>query len=91
MPDTCIVCLSDLASAPEQSHDASHDNASAKGAERTKTSLIEDNPNAVAKILPCNHQLHNQCLRPWVELANSCPMCRTSFNTVQLSLYKDGK
>jgi hypothetical protein len=36
-------------------------------------------------LLPCGHILHNVCLKPWVERANSCPICRRSFNMVELS------
>lgn len=91
MPDTCIVCLSDLASAAEQSEGDGQIEAFAGTAESVQPSAIQQNPNAVAKILPCKHQLHNHCLGPWVRRANSCPMCRTNFNTVELSLYKDGE
>lgn len=44
----------------------------------------------IAQLLPCGHILHNNCLKPWVERANSCPICRRSFNLVQLSDHLGG-
>lgn len=38
----------------------------------------------IAHLLPCGHNIHDECLRPWVERANSCPICRQSFNTIEL-------
>ncbi|KAL1305829.1 hypothetical protein AAFC00_003990 [Neodothiora populina] len=38
----------------------------------------------IAHLLPCGHNLHDSCLRPWVERANSCPICRAQFNVVEL-------
>lgn len=46
---------------------------------------FQDDEETVAHLLPCKHYLHNACLKPWVERANSCPTCRTIFNTVELS------
>ncbi|KAA8564091.1 hypothetical protein EYC84_012077 [Monilinia fructicola] len=39
-------------------------------------------PQLVAQIKPCDHVLHDDCLREWSQKANSCPICRTSFNLV---------
>ncbi|MCJ1249935.1 hypothetical protein MMC30_007161 [Trapelia coarctata] len=39
----------------------------------------------IAHLLPCGHNLHDECLKPWVERANSCPICRQNFNQVELS------
>lgn len=38
----------------------------------------------IAHLQPCGHDLHNECLTPWVERANSCPICRQSFHMVEL-------
>ncbi|KAF2085277.1 hypothetical protein K490DRAFT_47118 [Saccharata proteae CBS 121410] len=43
---------------------------------------VED--ECIAHLLPCGHNLHNECLKPWVERANSCPICRKNFNEVEL-------
>ena len=45
----------------------------------------------IAHLLPCGHNLHDECLKPWVERANSCPICRQNFNQVDLSIQIGGR
>lgn len=45
---------------------------------------IDTQQGKIAHLLPCGHDLHDDCLKPWVERANSCPICRQRFNVVEL-------
>ncbi|GFF70137.1 hypothetical protein CNMCM8694_000239 [Aspergillus lentulus] len=95
MADTCIVCLGDLGESASDSlaiaaeavprPDLQVEGKSSDAS--TKTGGLDDNEDAgqIAQLLPCGHILHNNCLKPWVERANSCPICRRSFNLVELS------
>lgn len=49
----------------------------------TVNSVSSETPDLIAHLVPCGHNLHNDCLKPWVERANSCPICRAVFNEVQ--------
>ncbi|KAG4096239.1 hypothetical protein H8356DRAFT_1682320 [Neocallimastix lanati (nom. inval.)] len=37
-------------------------------------------PGTRIKRLPCNHEFHPECITPWLETNNSCPICRQTFN-----------
>ncbi|PIA19737.1 hypothetical protein COEREDRAFT_79019 [Coemansia reversa NRRL 1564] len=46
--------------------------------ENLLTELTDSNisqNNSVTR-LPCNHHFHLSCVKPWLELHNTCPMCR---------------
>ncbi|EEH04212.1 PHD and RING finger domain-containing protein c [Histoplasma capsulatum G186AR] len=98
MPDTCIVCLGDLgdgASEPPSLRSVvdalpprpvNTDEAPVLEVV-VKSPQIDLDPDSgkIAHLLPCGHNLHDDCLKPWVERANSCPICRQNFNMVELT------
>lgn len=99
MAESCIVCLGDLtgndADASPNSHSSVVIDSLAAGTNHAASKLqavtsynhetATDDEETIAHLLPCGHNLHNECLKPWVERANSCPICRASFNMVELS------
>ncbi|KAJ5953316.1 hypothetical protein N7454_000212 [Penicillium verhagenii] len=84
MSDTCIVCLGDLGESASDPAEPVPRPSNLHDATKVKEGVDED-PGQIAQLLPCGHILHNNCLKPWVERANSCPICRRSFNMVELS------
>jgi len=88
MADQCIVCLETLDVVPDlKVHDDPRDagEVAAPSAELpTPHPGTTDNQQAIALIKPCGHVLHDECLRAWSQKANSCPICRQSFNLVEV-------
>lgn len=98
MSETCIVCLGDLGenvSEPPSSRlrDVLSDDVARRLLRSSSTPaacLDKTEAEVIAHLLPCGHNLHDDCLKPWVERANSCPICRQSFNLVELSFEVGG-
>lgn len=99
MSETCIVCLGDLDGAnalPQPSVPAVKseydEHAGVVPSIHTSSTRSDDHDSGmIAHLLPCGHNLHDECLKPWVERANSCPICRQNFNTVELSMEVGGE
>lgn len=97
MSDTCIVCLGDLGESASDLLVAPRPELGVDGAASDalgtahRTSVDEEDASQIAQLLPCGHVLHNNCLKPWVERANSCPICRRNFNMVELTARLGGK
>jgi hypothetical protein len=88
MADMCIVCLEPMDAVPES---GVQDDLQDAGGVAAPTQVVttthpsnSDNQQAIALIKPCNHVLHDECLREWSQKANSCPICRQQFNLVEV-------
>lgn len=86
MAETCIICLGDILHVGgASSSDSKSPALEPDDTPALSTSAAEDaGSDLIATLLPCGHFLHDDCLKPWVERANSCPICRATFNMVEL-------
>ncbi|KAI5291682.1 hypothetical protein KEM54_001878 [Ascosphaera aggregata] len=61
-----------------------------KAKEVPHESPASDSSMLIAHLLPCGHNMHDECLKPWVARANSCPICRQVIHEVELLAYVGG-
>ncbi|KAH8801487.1 hypothetical protein F5884DRAFT_515670 [Xylogone sp. PMI_703] len=94
MADQCIVCLENLSVVVPVNAATDHEDRqplvsavagpSTESPTTTTSPSNGDIPQPVAVIKPCGHVLHDDCLREWSQKANSCPICRQTFNLVEV-------
>ena len=90
MTEICIVCLGELggespvALPRPQTQDESPSEEKGQRQDDDVHHPDSSKDDLIAHLLPCGHNLHDECLEPWVERANSCPICRAKFNSVEL-------
>ncbi|XP_065361991.1 uncharacterized protein LOC135955566 [Calliphora vicina] len=54
--------------------------------ERPTCTICNDNLNSDDKtVTSCNHSFHTPCLARWLETSQTCPICRQSCNSLDLS------
>ncbi|KAI6247194.1 PHD and RING finger domain-containing protein [Erysiphe necator] len=82
----CIICTLNLDVVPTFLHSSAKGEALAGCTELPGDShpCKNNDLRAVAVIKPCNHFLHNHCLQEWSQISNTCPLCRQSFNLVEV-------
>lgn len=64
LPDAAIDSLATRAAAP---------------ADGDCAICLEPNAHGIA-LLPCEHAFHPRCIRPWLQQAGVCPVCRFKFS-----------
>ncbi|XP_031618558.1 E3 ubiquitin-protein ligase RNF181-like [Contarinia nasturtii] len=69
-PEKCVICLKLDATEPDDDE------------ENITNQIDKDACNEkIFKVMPCGHAFHSECLLPWLEKTNSCPMCRYELKT----------
>ena len=92
MAETCIICLGNICTDDTATSASKQPALEADVSAGDNTSpLTHGGSELIATLLPCGHFLHDECLKPWVERANSCPICRAAFNMVELRLAIGGE
>ncbi|KAK8101361.1 hypothetical protein PG999_011735 [Apiospora kogelbergensis] len=71
-----------VAPAPTTPTKATHTEYDGVTSTSTPDGFVVDEDSKIAEIEVCGHVLHDVCLRQWTGKANSCPICRQTFNSV---------
>ncbi|GER39409.1 RING/U-box superfamily protein [Striga asiatica] len=79
--------------APRSSIDSLQEVAITPDSDLTALCPVCKDPFAVgtlAKMMPCKHAYHPDCIVPWLEINNSCPVCRFKLPAVEDGKNKEG-
>ncbi|KAG5513570.1 hypothetical protein PMAC_001002 [Pneumocystis sp. 'macacae'] len=81
MEDQCSICLSPFICCLKEDAFFSEKNIKKTTHEDGFSNEIDD----IAHLGNCTHIFHHRCIRSWLKIANTCPVCRDRFYWIRLS------
>lgn len=91
LPQTCPICLEPLSTETAKPTITNHSELSvaanandpvAENAANGDSDVVGEPPRGITGSLACNHSFHATCIRKWLLVRGTCPVCRHSCHCV---------
>ncbi len=76
------ACFSMNSSQSKQSHQAAQDESNNEFCVICQEHIKPTDTKPVT-VTSCNHTFHTECLTPWLQRVNVCPLCKTNFGPLR--------